>query len=1229
MKRSLLLLALFLAAISLLAAPGRAATQEPVAPLAAAGYDPVAELVPPTDSGLSPRDVAVANGFAHVLVREGRLLTYNLSALLAATPAPGAPLLTLDDPDSELALAGYGSGLLANGTIGYAYGRDGIIVVRGLGTAAVTSAREASSRNTYNLIRDGNTLIGVGPSHVTLYSLADPANPSETATRALGPDNTGFSAAVVRRNTLVVGQLASTRAGSTGTTGFAIFAYPSLEPIRTMGDVPVPYHLHAFGAQLVSCTSQTVELWDFSTPAEASRNDLFQANARVCARDGDKIITNGVVLRAGTGQLHWVSNFTATGSQIDGFPYGSAVDDGFVFLAQFTRILVLTRPLPTTAALALAPPRLDGQISRGEWNLSDPIPFAHGFVAAQNDADRLYLLVDVLDDPTPDVGDTINISFDVNRDGQITPGVDVNYYLQPRTRNLRPRYYTGPESFGQDFDDYRSGRALGYSCSLADGTFQLVLQRAPRCDQHVFWELAIDLEEIGAKPGEPVHMGIGIASGSPQFDDRLPSDYLYNFQELLVVDLAELHLPPPDTGPAVPYQVNPLEVTQAVQTRSNTLPLVAQKDTAVRAYLNNSSGATASLTVYLYGSRGTVDLPGSPLTVHFNAPTAVDRDRLAHTANFDLPDSWVGAGTVTLSARSKRWLGASATSSTVTVNFQTRQTPLVWTIPVNGGSAASPSLQAAADMADARSYMQTVYPVPGITYVNKPWTALGANMPTSDALIAELNDYHGTVVLAWIFGFLFGGGTSPFDLPDQIHGFTPSSDGLSDPTWWNNGNGYVSYSGDIFDADLIMAHEVNHNLDRSNTGTWGRHNGGCGSTGPDPNWPYSGNDDVNEVGFDTRAPWVDGVVSDRRTVITSNYPDFMSYCTHANMPGAWISPYRWENLFDNAAIIAPAAAAAASPEVEGPNPATQRMLLAAQEIEEVLYLSGRLGDGGDGELDPVLVEQGIPTPVPAGSQYTIELRGAGGTLLQSISFDMIFEDVEGNPLPNVYFDFRVPNPGGVKSIQLKDGSTPLDEIVVSDNAPQVTIQQPGAGTVWNTSGTIRWTATDPDSGDLRFNLFYSPDNGATWLPIAGDVDAREYTVDTTLLAGSTEAKIRIIATDGFNTTTVDSTGTFTVANQAPLVNMDSPLPGQLFSSGQFIPLQATAHDPEGAALGDENYLWKAGGEVVAFGPDSGVFLPDGAHTITLEVRDDLDNVTTLSVPIVVGSTSLYLPLIRH
>jgi hypothetical protein len=1133
-------------------------------------------------------------------------------------------MTTLDDPVARLDMAGYGDGILASGPIGYAFGNSGLIVLDGLGTANVSLAANAfSTLDTVNLIQHEDTLVAVGPGHVTLFGLSNPSLPVELNSHALGGGNTGFSAAVVRDDTLLVGQFAS---GVGGTTGIAVFDYshPNLTPITTMGDIPEPYHLRTFGSQVVACNSGTITLWDFTFSDDAVMRDVYQVGGRACARDGDRIIANGVVLNYHTDSFTFVNGFVHEYVQIDGWPHGSDVEGAFVFLTQSPRVLLLTRPTPLVATNATTPPVIDGAIRIGEWSLEETIPFDHGFIAARNDGERLYLLVDVLDDYIEEAADDINISFDVNGDGQVTPFVDINYHLTDQTRNLRPRYYASEQSFGSDFTVYRSSRAKGYNCSIADGSIYILPQEGLICDRHVVWELAIDLREIGAEPGDTLRMGIGVGSGSPQFYDELPAGYLYQFANLLQIELADVFpFPPPDTAPAVPFQANPLEVTQAVQTPSSTLPLVADKDTTVRAYLNNTSGSPANLTVYLYGSRGGVDLPGSPLTTGIAAPTAVDRNRLAHTANFDLPADWVDAGTVQLYARSRRWLGASSTSSTVSVNFQTRDVPIVWTIPVNQGTASSPSLQSAGDMADAREYMETVYPVPDITYVNRDWTVLGANMPNSDALIDELNEYHGTALLAWILGFLFTG-ESPFDLPDQVHGFTPTSDGLSDPTWYNNGNGYVSYSGDISDGDLIMAHEINHNLDRSDNGTWGRHNGGCGSTGPDPNWPY-GNDDVNEIGFDTRPPWVDGVVSDRRTVITDSYPDFMSYCTHANMPGAWISPYRWSNLFT--ALAPPSREPGGEPLEDGLNPATRRMLAAAGGIQEVLYLSGRLGVGGDGELDPILVEQGLPMAEPSGSQYTIELRGVGGALVDSLSFDMVFEDVEGNPLTDVYFSFQVPSPGSVTAVRLKEGGTLLYEIVVSLNAPTVTIQEPNGGEVWTGTGVIDWTASDTDGDELSFTLLYSPDNGATWHPIASDVTGDSFVVNAALLPGGNLGKVRILATDGYNTTSADSSGTFTVPNQPPLASIDSPLAGAYLPAGEVIRLQASAQDPEGDTLSAQDFVWKIDGDIVAIGEDAEIYLAIGRYTIVLEVSDHLDNVTTLSSPINIGLSDVFMPVL--
>ncbi|MDX1664043.1 MAG: hypothetical protein R3272_09630, partial [Candidatus Promineifilaceae bacterium] len=885
MRKSLSLLALSFIVLLLLAAPGRAV--EPgsaAAPAAAASFEPLGELLLPSGSTTSVRAVAAGGDYAYLLTRGGVLHTYDISAAGAN--------FTLEEPVHTLDV-GLGAGVLRHGNFLYVYGNGGAQVLSLADPAAPTIGNQFADVDMVNMVRSDQILLGVGRGHVTLYDVSNPNGVVPLTGATLGDGNTGFSVALLGdatapgAATIVVGQFAS---GAGGTNGLALFDLLAPANLAPVGTIPggVPYHLHPFRDLLVACQSSVVELWDFENPHEAEPLTSFQTGARVCARDNDRIITNGTVLQLPG--LEQVASFTPGGSQIDGFPYGSAVEGPFIFLAQSQRVLILSRPQPLPVRpVSGEPPRIDGEISIGEWPQQPLLEFEHGLLAARNDGTHLYLLLDLLADSQADPtgADSFNISVDVDRDGQVTPGVDLNYFLDPQSGNLQRRLYD-VEGYQSPMPALRSSKSRDFNCNLWDGT--LNLSAGPvrlSCSRHVVWEVAISLADINARPGEPIYIGFGVVSQEPQFAEAVPANYERDFANLLRLDLSDLvPVLEPDDGPPVPFAGNPIEVTQAVQTPENSLPLVDGKTTVARVYLNNTSGAPADLTVYLYGTRGGADLPGSPLTAAFTAPTSVDRTQLDDTANFQLPDSWT-SGNVTLSARAARWLGAETTSGNVNVNFQVRQEPVYWVIPVNEGSASSPTLPDADDIDDHESFLEAVYPVAEVSFVRKPWTALGANQQPGELLIAELNEYYGGVVLAWIFGLLFTG-ESPFDLPHQIYGFTPTRAGSSDPLWKSNGPGmgYVAYGGDWDfspsapeEDDYTMAHELNHNLDRSSDGTWGRHNGGCQSRGPDPEWPYD-DDDINEIGFDTRAPWVNGVVSDRRTVLTVDYPDFMSYCQH-------------------------------------------------------------------------------------------------------------------------------------------------------------------------------------------------------------------------------------------------------------------------------------------------------------------------------------------------------------
>ncbi|GAB4274006.1 MAG: hypothetical protein Kow0092_29370 [Deferrisomatales bacterium] len=899
------------------------------------------------------------------------------------------------------------------------------------------------------------------------------------------------------------------------------------------------------------------------------------------------------------------------------------------------------------SAYTTSPPTIDGVVGFGEWPVGNRIELAHGFLTVVNDRHRLYVLVDLLEDSGDDggVGDFFWLSFDVDGDGAITPGVDLMYNLVPSTGNMRYQYYQGPSTWTGLQPETFSSKAKGFGCFFGDGSRTFGLFPHPgTCNAHRVWELGIDLMEIDAAAGDTVKMGLRVVSGTPAFDESLPELFWTGGEGF--ASSIQVQLGPPTDFIAAPFSTariellpDPVEVTQAIQTRGNDLPLVADKTTVARVYvdLDWPGPPPAPLQpsiVSLYGSRGGVDLPGSPLAFVHHAPLAVDREDLGDTANFKLPPTW-NEGSVTLRAVVRSLFGAADASGNLPVVFTPKETPVYWVVPINTGTAASPVLPSNAEIESQQSYTEAVFPVPDIRWVRKPWQDIGPT--TVGDTIRELNDYYGNAVLAWIFGVLFTG-ESPFDLPDQIYGFTPSGGGLSDPDW-GGGVGHVARGFRGSSREGTMAHEIVHNLGtgdcatRATDGMWGRHVSsrprlsaaddptgqcvlgeaggilyGCSAGGPDPDWQALFNDDdIGEVGFDTREPWM--ATAAQRTVVPATVPDFMSYCQSGFLPTKWISPYRWENLFDRFATVSAAGARA------------QAVAALRNAIQDVLYVSGEVTAKGTGALRPIQVAPGLPeVPRAEKSPYALELVGARGQLLRRWPFLVSFVDVEGEPREVVPFQFRLPLLDGIAAVRLVLEGEILAEIKVSESPPRVKILSPNGGEVWKgRRQVVEWTAADDDRDPLSFSLFYSPDEGRSWRPLAahlgaGRVLAQEegifqYEVDPSALPGGDREKggetalIRVVATDGFHTATDDSDAPFVVPTQPPQVEILEPADGTEVRPGQRLRFRGTAADAEDETLLDEAHVWSFDDTVFGTGPEVEAVLPPGRHTVSLTVFD--------------------------
>jgi len=151
--------------------------------------------------------------------------------------------------------------------------------------------------------------------------------------------------------------------------------------------------------------------------------------------------------------------------------------------------------------------------------------------------------------------------------------------------------------------------------------------------------------------------------------------------------------------------------------------------------------------------------------------------------------------------------------------------------------------------------------------------------------------------------------------------------------------------------------------------------------------------------------------------------------------------------------------------------------------------------------------------------------------------------------------------------------------------------------------------------------------------VARGVTGQTYQLpDGHALPGSSSAKFRIVATDGFSTGQDDSDGAFMVPGNAPAASIAWPLNGGKFPLEAQITLDGLAEDAEDGLVDDAGLSWRSdragplgtGGELM-LGPGQ---LSPGRHIITLTATDSHGMSNTTQVGITIGVVpTLYLPMV--
>ena len=232
--------------------------------------------------------------------------------------------------------------------------------------------------------------------------------------------------------------------------------------------------------------------------------------------------------------------------------------------------------------------------------------------------------------------------------------------------------------------------------------------------------------------------------------------------------------------------------------------------------------------------------------------------------------------------------------------------------------------------------------------------------------------------------------------------------------------------------------------------------------------------------------------------------DFMSYGMTqdtADHTFSWVSPYTYEAL---AKIFEVHAA---------------QLDLLMQAPSDKLVISGTIDKTGVATLRPFhIANTAFAKGTGASGELSVNSNAVGNLLTYRFSGQAIEDST------SIGFNELVPWKAETKQIVLQRQKTILARRVVSANKPSRAGGDASekAGETWGAKATVTWEAADADHDALNYTVLYNTGADERWVPLATDVTGLSATVDTSLLAGSRQARVRVRATDGVNTTEADN-----------------------------------------------------------------------------------------------------------
>ncbi len=203
-------------------------------------------------------------------------------------------------------------------------------------------------------------------------------------------------------------------------------------------------------------------------------------------------------------------------------------------------------------------------------------------------------------------------------------------------------------------------------------------------------------------------------------------------------------------------------------------------------------------------------------------------------------------------------------------------------------------------------------------------------------------------------------------------------------------------------------------------------------------------------------------------------------------------------------LLRPVALGAQGPESEG------RLLVGGTVADGHITLSDVRHDAGGGAP---------PGAEPVGDM-TLDQVDAAGRVLRSTPFGLLpdasrSDGPVGGPAaflldvpaaPGLH-TVRVTGPGGIAAARTRSAQAPAiqAEVVNTSDGPR----------------TLRWSTRDPDGDEVLVSVYVRGDDGDAWRGAAMDTTRTELVLDASHLPAGPRAMARLVAFDGFNTSTTE------------------------------------------------------------------------------------------------------------